>query len=220
MICPKCGNEIKEGMAFCSKCGNPVKAAGNQNSIGTGQVNNGFNITKYKKYIVIAIAVIIIIVVGKKLMGGTSVSGGFSSLEDAVNAYISAMEDRNVEEFLNCFPKDLREDISKGIDASYFDNGDTIHSPYKFMQAEDGYLEYSFVGSKDMSQEELDSYNNKYNYNAKEGKFVEIKFSHSFESMGGIVKRSNTVTVPIVKIGKKWYALEPADITGGWPLEY
>ena len=176
----------------------------------------------YKKYIIIAVAVILIIMLGKKILGGAGGAGGFSSMENVVKAYISAMESKNESDYLKCFPEDLRNDISQGIEDSYEWNEAALHSPYRFMQAEDRYLDFSYEGSEDMPQEELDFYNEKYSYKASEGKYAEIKFSHSVKDtvMGGTAIHSNRVTVPIVKMGRKWYALEPLTITGGWPLEY
>lgn len=214
MFCQKCGNEIKEDMLFCPKCGNQITGSKTMSNSVAGKTVSKFNLMDYKKYIIIAIAIVLVIVLGKKILGGLGSDGGYSSFEEAAEAYISAMESKDAEGFIKCFPKDLRENVSKGIEASYG------HSPYRFMEAEDGYLNYSYQGCKDMSQEELDLYNEKYSYKAKEGKYVEIKFSHSEPFMGGTATHSNSVTVPIVKIGRKWYALEPEDITGGWPLEY
>lgn len=222
MICPKCGNEIKEGMVFCSKCGNQITGNKGANSNIKENAASEIDLLEYKKYIIIAVAAVLIIVLGKMILGGSGGAGGFSSFEDVIKAYISAMESRNEDDFLKCFPEDIRENVSKGIKASYEYGEDASHSPYRFMQAEDGYLDFQYMSDEEMSQDELDFYNEKYSYKASEGKYAEIKFSHSAEDtvMGGTAIHSNSVTVPVVKMGRKWYALEPQNIIGGWPLEY
>lgn len=221
MKCSKCGNEIEEGAAFCKYCGNPItNVKESMDTVLHSKTTTNFKLSDYKKYIIGIAVVLIIFLLGKKIFGGASMPGGFSSIEEFVESYISAMESRNENDYLACFPEDLRGSIADGIENSYGFGDDAIHSPYRFMLASDGYLDFSYSGNEDIPQEELDFYNEKYSYKASEGKYVDVKFSHAEEGFGGTVTHSNTVRVPVVKIGKKWYALEPLEITGGWPLEY
>lgn len=211
---------------FCKYCGSQIKTGAVQN---TGNVSYASPAAAgRRKYLIVAAAVVavaVVVILGIKFFGGPS--GGFSSYEDVVKAYVSAMENKNEEEYLKCFSEALRDGITKDIEQqAEYESAGTVggdiygagHSPYRFLFIPDD-LEYSYSDKQDISEDQLDFYNDKYSMKADEGITATIKFSRSFESMGGTVTRSNTVDVPIVREGRKWFALEPLEISGGWPTE-
>lgn len=62
MFCPKCGNEIKEGVRFCTKCGNPIgdgNAPMPENLQGTTGVGN----KDHRKIIMVATILACVILV-------------------------------------------------------------------------------------------------------------------------------------------------------------
>ena len=222
MFCPKCGNQVQDGAAFCSQCGFRF-------SEGKANLSSQSDIRKIQEYIVnnkktigIAFAALIIVLIIIKVLsgGGNSQSGGFSSYEKAAEGFIAAMEAQDKQQYLECFPKEMRANISEGIERQLAleqtgGNRD-FDSPYRFFLVTDENISYTVLNYEDMDQDDIELYNDKYGYKAKEGQTVNMEMSVSYPFMGGTATRSSNFSIPVGKIGKKWFVLEPSSIRWVW----
>ena len=226
MFCPKCGNEIAEGTMFCKQCGYMVSGEKPQKTVISPESLKKVS-RDYKKIIIGVVAVIAVVVIAKMLMGG---SGGFSSYESVVRAYISAMENKNESEYLKCFSKNMQQDIKEGIEyqMSLEEEGGVItkgelpegwyahHSPYRFLYPGNNYdMEYAIEDIEEIPSKDIEGYNEKHGYKAKNGYYVSIKL---WENVSGPLTRPSHIKLPVGKIGSKWYVLEPQEIH--WPSDF
>ncbi len=220
MLCSKCGKELEEGAMFCKYCGNLVsKEDGGNAGAGTSGRVPANAPQGSRKYLIpiLCVAVVLIFIVGRKALSEISANGnGFSTYDDAVRALVSAMEHRDEEEYLQCFPKAVRGKISSEIaDQAARENRRYISSPYQFLFVEPGYaMNYSILSSGAIAVNEIDAYNSKTGCHVTEGKYVSINVSHS----DGNYSYGKPIKAFVGKIGKKWYILEPAIAEKGWPI--
>ena len=226
MFCPKCGNQLPDGSAFCLKCG--FRIAGVSGGGSAQQSNNSMSdfVRRHKKGCIIAVVAVIALIFILRIVSGrsgsASVNGGFSSPDDAVDAFTKAMLDQNEGEYLECFPETMRDDISEGIDQQLYleqtaANSRDLQSPYRFFLAdEDENLAFTVQSLEDMPKEDIEGYNENYGYEAKEGKIANVQISNSQSLGAGTATQSNNFTVAIGKIGRKWFILEPPSIPWIW----
>ena len=210
MNCPKCGQQLSDGSTFCKFCGCHIE----NNLNGSKQNKSGFDIQSYSKYI-IAVVVVIIVFLGVRTPLGGADKGGFSSGEEAAQAFIKAMYDKDVEAYLNCFPEETREQRRSEIEEQLQVElsgvpMDIYHldSPYRFLTIPDPWIINFYISDiTEMSQEDIEFFKNMYS-NMKEQKAVLI----NVDQINGFVTRGTDFYIGVGKLGNKWYVLEPSSI--------
>ncbi len=238
MLCPKCGKELPDDAVFCTACGynlskrelvspganaNTQKGFNLNDMVQKGTLTNGFDpgafIQKNKKALIIAAAILVLLFVAKGFFGRTASTGGFDSAEAAVDGYLNAMMQQDEEAFVNCFPKELRDKVSTGLEREKNIGPSDEYSAYRFIKV------YSYEGFAfpvdeytELSKDELNSYNEKYGYHAKNGETAKVWVEfHSRIILGGEVFSEGTEQRPAMdlsvgKIGGKWFVLEPPEV--------
>ena len=141
MFCPKCGNEVPEGLAFCGRCGNPIsfQDAGSTQPIQADQVSDagaaenlseGIAPAKKKKkskVIIPVVAVLLVAVIGAAAFA----TGGFGLLGDSgaelgddIEASYEVEESEEPKESDTSTEADSSEDSSEEVDDTEQDASD------------------------------------------------------------------------------------------------
>lgn len=124
MFCPKCGNELPEGVKFCAACGTQIIKEATEESTAAQQGSAEKRSTVKKPILlgVIALVAILAIVLIIKAINKPSdlqetgktettapknTKSGFDSYEDAIDALFTAAYNNDVEAVVNCFPKEM-----------------------------------------------------------------------------------------------------------------
>lgn len=213
MICPKCGNEIKEGMVFCSKCGNRVTEGVNSQHLESDNLKSIKNrVIEYRKYIIIAVSVLVVFLVIRFFTTGKSTT----SYEDVVNKYIDSMKKCDVQGVLDCLPESERTnaDTIDLVTRELVGNGNQIgiiNSPYEVF--------YKMSSPEEMTQDELESFSRD-GEKIKKGYRIAVNVTQNLDGItiagipvNGAIVKSSDYNMYVGLIGRKWYVLRYMEFT-------
>ncbi len=235
MFCPKCGTQLPDGAEFCSACGNDLRKRNTtvsaKNKLSSKSDASRFN----KRWAFAAVAIIILIIIialirscgsgssdGDISAGSSSESkannnkgNGNTKCEMVLDKYGNAMLSKNVEAYIDCFPSEM----SASLESEYkkYRGGELIKSQFAFVddvdQYQDRHYDYSFSYSNvtQLPDGEIKRLRSKYSLDIDEACSADVKYSCSYESMGGTATTSKNKTVYIGKIGNSWYMLSGID---------
>lgn len=154
MFCGKCGAEIKEGASFCSSWGYQRKVEQNIPTKSNKSSKKGFALNLFLLVVAVtALGVMVLALLGIvpsiKPTGASDknkIEGkGFKSAEDAVSAYIEALNDGDIDEAVSTFAIE-----------SYVDNFDTKASLERFQCFSPTAARYSVYEYSDGSEFDRD----------------------------------------------------------------
>ena len=122
-FCENCGAKLEEGAKFCDSCGNPVNEESDPKKSGNGKLIG--IICGAAGAAVLAVVLILVLVLG---------GSGYSSAEDAAEAYVQAYIDCDAEGMLDCYPDFLFEYLEDEFDMDRDDMIDDLEDEFDDME--------------------------------------------------------------------------------------
>ncbi len=201
MYCGNCGAQNPDGAAHCGNCGaplNPAPAAGGNQS---AKKNRAIGIAVIAGAVAVVAAVVLLVV----LLGG----GGSSSAKSAAVDFVETMFDGKISKLVDMVPDELLKGLAKERDISKSEARDMLAGGLEELESYTGILKLAKlkVGHaevEDMDRDDLDRLKDdyaEYDVKVKDGKTVEVEVSMEFMDE----KETETIDVPVVKIGGSWY---------------
>lgn len=202
MFCGKCGADNPENVKFCSKCGAPlenqaVSATASDTAAAAKKplVNN--------KYIGIAAVAVVVVLLFSLIFGGR----GYKS---TVKKYVNATYSGKGKVVVSLMPKKF---VKLTLEKSGYKKSKLIKELDKELKSQIDRLgdnwsfSYKIVKVKDVKKDDLkelkEDYKEDYNIKISAAKEVKLELTISFK--GSDQKYTNTLSVPVVKIGSSWY---------------
>lgn len=228
MFCPKCGRELPNEAKFCDVCGEHIIKKNMDISTTISELSGKLNLNKKKVMIggiVLAAILVVILIINAagKISGKTDARGsgnkGFKSYEDAVDAYLTAAFDKDVETVVNCFPADIRQNIVQIYNSYRSGTYSKETSMFEFMAENlDTEFSYEIDNTVELTKDEINELESAYELKIAKGYAVDVTVAGKYycpipiyESDGfkgwqdGYTTTSPKGTIKVVKIGKSWY---------------
>ncbi len=233
MFCPKCGKENPDGARFCAGCGKAFEAAaptapvqeavvtetpvapvrttpGASAPTTTSSTESFMDKVKAlwaKKEVKIGVAIAAVAIIAIIILSGGS---GASSPEGAVENFIDAMIDCDVEEMIECMPPQISD---KMIDMLNMAGDMGVEMIEQEMRRElPANVSYEILGKEVIDEERIGVYESELSSAARQlGETdykVEIEEAFYIEVICYYDGDSESEDLPVGKIDGKWYILE------------
>lgn len=211
MFCGKCGAKNPDNAEFCVECGaligtahkNPGgQATASSYPVQTNQRNRTIGIAAVA---VLAVIVVLLIIV---LFGGRSYKATVTKFMDATfkadaKAMLSIIPDEMVDYMLDetgydrSDMKDILDELGEGLQ-------DELDYISWYLDDEDWTSSYKITGVEDVSAKKLREIKADYEeYDIKVSAAKNVEVTTTLQTKD--TEYSNTVEVPIIKIGRSWY---------------
>ena len=206
MFCGNCGTNNQDGTAFCANCGAPL-VSNQQPQSASAQFSLPEFFKKNMKAIIIGAAALVALILLIALLSG---GHGYSSPEDAAEAWIEGKYDCDVGDMLSAVYPEMADAIEKDLE-KYIEKlekeVDLVDADFSDFEAEEN-EEYDVWSEKELGLYE-DWFNKEYGTNVKFTAVKRMKVSYEFETRYNSGKDTDSVTV--VEIDGDWYV---------WPSSY
>lgn len=214
MYCGKCGAKNESGAVFCRSCGAPLRAAQTSSPSQSVDVkvksSSRQSAAQHKKIGIIAVAAVAIALVFAvfSLFGGRSDKATAEQFFDAVLA-----QDENA--LMDLVPKNV---LTTVMDERGYDKA-RLQSEFRSISSEimtellpqnlfGNQLDFSYkaIRSDDTDPDDLSDVQEnykEYRVNVSDAREVQVELTLRIDSLD--LEESDTVTVPVIKVGGTWY---------------
>lgn len=201
MFCGKCGTKNEDNAEFCRNCGSKLK---NSTTI-TMPIQDDKN--RKVGMIAVAVAAVLIILLGIFLFGGRS-------YKSTIKKFVDAQFDGNAEALFDLMPEKMIDYAMEqdGYDSDELD--DLIDDANETLQEQidslDSYLgegwkvSYEILDDEDIKSDDLDDIKEEYedaDIKVSAAKKVELEVTVT----SGETESSNSLDVSLIKVGRSWY---------------
>lgn len=246
MNCPQCNNKISEKAKFCPACGKEIDIENAEKTSKENPASYIGGAGKKILVVVIGIAVILMAVLiakgiknrlvleitnGEEMTETTKVEetetdnieqiplekeAGFTSYEEAIDAFYAAVFSKDVEAMVNSFPEEIHSELIERYNRFRSnDNSDETHL-FGFMWDLKYEYSYELGEATKMEDDEIREFQTKYGFTLDRGYTVATTIFESYDY--GFVAGTAMPSVPIkvAKIDKNWYVIYVDDYKIMW----
>lgn len=206
MFCGKCGAENQDNAEFCTNCGAKLNKGVKTNAT-TVSLSSQNDKNRKVGIIAVAVAAVVIIILGIFLFGGRSYKA-------TIQKYVNATFDADAEEMFNLIPEDMidymleedgydHSDLNDLIDEINEDLEDQIDSLDSYL-GEGWEFDYEILYAGDIKGDDLDDIKDSYedaNVKVSAAKEVEVELT----VMADETESSNSLDISLIKVGRSWY---------------
>lgn len=201
MFCGKCGTKNEDNAEFCRNCGSKLK---NSTTITIPTQDD-----KNRKIgmIAVAVAAVVIIILGIFLFGGRS-------YKSTVKKFVNAQFDGNAEAIFDLLPKKMLDyaleqdgydsnDLDKLIDDANEELQEQIDSLDSYL-GEGWKVSYEILDDENVKGDDLEDIKDGYedaDLKVSAAKNVELEVTVT----AGDTESSNTQDISLIKVGRSWY---------------
>lgn len=211
MFCGKCGTNNPENVKFCSNCGaqlaNPGAPAPTPAPASAAAPAAKAAKSSAKTYTMVGIGIVAIAAVILLVLISSFFGRGYKS---TVKKYIKAAYSGDGKAIVSLIPKKAVKDYLKQKDCKKSDLIDDIDYELKYMLNNIGKswtYTYKIDEVEDYDKDDLKElkkdYKEDYGIRIKDAKYVSVKISITLKDYN--YDYTDTVGVPVVKIGSSWY---------------
>lgn len=206
MYCGKCGAQNADDADFCANCGAKLKKSA-PTTATTVSVPNQNDKNRKVGMIAVAIAAVIVVILGVFLFGGRS-------YKVTVEKYVDASMDANAKAIVDLIPKKVMDYALEqdGYDSSDLDDliSDLDEQLQDQMDSIDSYLgegwkvSYEILSEEDIKGDDLKDIKDAYedaDVEVSAAKNVEVELTVTADE----TESSNSLDISLVKIGRSWY---------------
>ena len=205
MFCGKCGAQNTDNAEFCTNCGAKLKKS-SQTTVPVSVPNQNDKNRKVGM-IAVAVAAVVVIILGVVLFGGRSYKA-------TVEKFVDAQFDANAEAIFDLMPEKM---IDYALEQDGYDSDDLddlIDDANETLQDQldslDSYLgegwkiSYEILDTEDIKGDDLDDIKDAYedaDVKVSAAKDVEIEITVKADE----TEISNSLDVSLIKVGRSWY---------------
>lgn len=205
MFCGKCGAQNADNAEFCTNCGAKLKKSAPTTS--TVSVPNQNDKNRKVGMIAVAVAAVVVIILGVVLFGGRGHKA-------TVEKFVDAQFDADAEAIFDLMPEKM---IDYALEQDGYDSDDLdelIDEMNESLQAQldslDSYLgegwtiSYEILDTEDIKGDDLDDIKDAYedaDVKVSAAKDVEIEITVKADE----TESSNSLDVSLIKVGRSWY---------------
>lgn len=206
MYCGKCGAQNADDADFCANSGAKLKKSA-PTTATTVSVPNQNDKNRKVGMIAVAIAAVIVVILGVFLFGGRS-------YKVTVEKYVDASMDANAKAIVDLIPKKVMDYALEqdGYDSSDLDDliSDLDEQLQDQMDSIDSYLgegwkvSYEILSEEDIKGDDLKDIKDAYedaDVEVSAAKNVEVELTVTADE----TESSNSLDISLVKIGRSWY---------------
>ena len=206
MFCGKCGTKNEDNVEFCTNCGARLNKATSKRATAVSVTSQNDKNRKVGM-IAVAVAAVVVIILGVVLFGGRSYKA-------TVEKFVDAQFDANAEAIFDLMPEKL---IDYALEQDGYDSDDLddlIDDANETLQDQldslDSYLgegwkiSYEILDTEDIKGDDLDDIKDAYedaDVKVSAAKDVEIEITVKADE----TESSNSLDVSLIKVGRSWY---------------
>lgn len=206
MFCGKCGTKNEDNVEFCTNCGVRLnkKIVPKSTAVPVANQND-----KNRKVgiIAVAIAAVIVVILGVNLFGGRSYKA-------TIEKFVDAQFDANAEAIFDLMPQKMidyaleedgydSDDLDYLIDELNEELQDQLDSLDSYL-GEGWKITYEILDDEDVKGEDLDDIKDAYedaDVKVSAAKSVEVELTVTSDE----TESSNSLDVSLIKVGRSWY---------------
>lgn len=207
MFCAKCGTECEEGTVFCPSCGEKLEDSNLVGASNAGSVTErqGKFIGKILRGIVV-LAVVVLVITGVKRL---FFNGGYSDMEDLVDEYCEAFEEKDAEGIIelmlpelveyaekqnDSWDKELKEALQKEMDDDFEQLEENCGDDLSFSHK---------IGNIENEEDTAETLQKQLDFSSGEVFCNQVKVKISVKGDKG--EETKNKTLYVVKVKGKWY---------------
>jgi len=223
MFCGKCGTQIPDGAGFCPSCGNATgaqtAAANNTTQVVTEAPKKKVSTNTIIGIVAVAAVVVALAIILISIFAGGSAGSG--SPEAAVENYVEATFDFDIDKLLECIHEDI---VNRTADEEYDGDVDALKEELQEVldmskgMMGDAEFDYDIIDSTDIKGDDLDEltedFKDEFDLKISAAAEVEFEVSIKGEMFGEEINETEEATITVVKIDGKWY-IHPDDFDIG-----
>lgn len=206
MFCGKCGTKNEDNVEFCTNCGARLNKATSKRATAVSVTSQNDKNRKVGM-IAVAVAAVVVIILGVVLFGGRSYKA-------TVEKFVDAQFDANAEAIFDLMPEKM---IDYALEQDGYDSDDLddlIDDANETLQDQldslDSYLgegwkiSYEILDTEDIKGDDLDDIKDAYedaDVKVSAAKDVEIEITVKADE----TESSNSLDVSLIKVGRSWY---------------
>lgn len=206
MFCGKCGTKNADNVEFCTNCGAKLNKSAVTKSTAVSVANQN---DKNRKVGIIAVAVaaVIVVILGVLLLGGRSYKA-------TIEKFVDAQFDANAEAIFDLMPQKMidyaleedgydPDDLDYLIDELNEELQDQLDSLDSYL-GEGWKITYKILDDEDVKGADLDDIKNAYEdagVKVSAAKSVEVELTVTSDE----TESSNSLDVSLIKVGRSWY---------------
>ena len=207
MFCGKCGTKNADNVEFCTNCGAKLNNKSTVTKSATVSVANQNDKNRKVGIIAVAVAAVIVVILGVLLLGGRSYKA-------TIEKFVDAQFDANAEAIIDLMPQKMMEyaleqegydpdDFNYLIDELNEELQDQLDSLDSYL-GEGWKITYKILDDEDVKGADLDNIKNAYEdagVKVSAAKSVEVELTVTSDE----TESSNSLDVSLIKVGRSWY---------------
>lgn len=210
MFCGKCGTKNEDNVEFCTNCGAKLKILNKGDPIQAttvAPVANQNDKNRKVGIIAVAVAAVLVVLLGVFLFGGRSYKA-------TIEKFVDAQFDADAEAIFDLMPEKMidytleqdgydSDDLDDLIDDANEELQDQLDSLDRYL-GEGWKVTYEIVDEEDVKGDDLDDIKDAYedaDVKVSAAKNVEIVLTVTADE----TEDSNSLDVSVIKVGRSWY---------------